>query len=130
MVGTDQRCSIPKALQQRCQSRIHPFQTGTLTPRAFEGITGLTSKGNAGTGPTLPGSPFMPVRNVGFTHIQKHKNRLILRCFRQFLLDPGQLIVQAPGISSEVKALKRCAQNGPVQLLGSNQSTAPEPIVR
>jgi hypothetical protein len=50
---------------------------------------------------------------MGFSHIQKHKNRLILWCLGQLMIDPRQLAGQTPGITGEVKALKRCAQDGP-----------------
>ena len=54
----------------------------------------------------------MPIRHVGFTHIQKQKHWLFRRRGRELGLNPSELITQAPGVARELKALKRCRQHG------------------
>jgi len=47
---------------------------------------------------------------MGLPHIEENKQRLILGGLLNPRIDPFQLLMQAPGISSEVKVLKPLAQ--------------------
>ena len=52
---------------------------------------------HAGIVVTVPQSTRMPIRHMRLTHIQKQKQRLLLRDLSALHIDPGELFLQLPG---------------------------------
>ena len=112
MVGAHQHRAIGESLQQRTQLLIHPGKTDTLTAGTFGRATALTTKWHTWAGPTRPRRTFVPIGHVGLTHIQKYKERLTCRRLGQTLIDPGELLSEAPGVACKLKVFKGGAQYG------------------
>ena len=77
MVGADQNRAFAETGQQPRELLIHPLQTSPLTASAFNGITSLSTEGNAGAGPLRPGGTLVPIGNVGLADIEEEEDRLL-----------------------------------------------------
>ena len=112
MVGADQHCGATKTANQGCQLLIHPGKAGLLPPLTFQGTALWAPKRTAGGGETGPVGPGVPIGHVGFANVEENKQRLTRLSSPDPLLDPGQLTLQTPGITCEMKELpgwQKCA---------------------
>ena len=53
----------------------------------------------------------MPIRDMGFTNIEKDKAWFGVGCVQQTIFDPSQLRKETPCVTSIVKMIKRFGQN-------------------
>ena len=93
MIRAHQGVCVCKALEERSESRIHPLETGQLSPCALLRIICLTAEGSTWIDRAVPLCPLMPVRNVGLTEVDEYKGSLPIQR-AEVALNEGELLIE------------------------------------